>query len=95
MFMNKHILLRVLRNDQFVHEQVSQHMRMTSSASEITLSNNPRIIPNIHSISGSLQVCKCWKSEQNRLYQLPPTALCAFKGNLEDREDAEVSRKQP
>lgn len=32
MFMNKQILLRVLRNDPFVHEQVNQHIRMASSA---------------------------------------------------------------
>lgn len=36
------------------------------------------------------------KNQNKRgLYQQPPTALHAFKGNLEDREDAEVSRKQP
>lgn len=36
------------------------------------------------------------KNQNKRgLYQQPPTAPRAFKGNLEDREDAEVSRKQP
>lgn len=45
----------------------------------------------------SVKVCsmQLLKTEQNKLYQPPPVAVNAFDGNLEAREDADASRKQP
>lgn len=62
--------------------------------SDITVKNNSPSVPSIDSVE-IYRYANVKNQNKNGLYQQPPTALRAFKGNLEDREDAEVSRKQP
>lgn len=82
-----------LSNCSFVHKWTVQNgvtSKVTSQWRTI-----PQVFPaSIKSVE-IYRYANVKNQNKNGLYQQPPTALCAFKGNLEDREDAEVSRKQP
>lgn len=77
--LNKHILLRGLRSDQFVCEQVHEQIRMASSSKWHHNEQQFHDCSNIHSASGSLQGMQMLKIRTKQALPATPYGVLRFQ----------------